>query len=333
MNKQTKPVVAFVYDFDGTLAPGNMQEHSFIPNISIDKEKFWEQVIKTSQQNSADNILIYMHEMLEKARHAHKPIRRGDIKAHGKGIPFFPGVREWFERTNRRGENLGLSVEHYIISSGLHEMIGETSISHNFKRIFASSFLYDANEIAIWPSLAVNYTTKTQYLFRINKGTLDVSDHSKINKFMQDKDRPIPFHRIIFIGDGETDVPCMRLVSDKGGYAIAVYQPHKKNAKHHATELLENKRARFATPADYSEGSKLDKLSSMILKAVAARETYERFLEDLVQIERNQHKKVSGIHKKSDKKTHPREAVTPFRSNAQKADPDGIRDLLRKKKH
>lgn len=272
MARSRKPIVAFCYDFDGTLSPGNMQEHGFLPDVGIDKAKFWKDVTRLSQENEADNILVYMHEMLEAARHARISVRREDIEAHGRAVTLFPGVGRWFDRINARAKALGLEAQHFIISSGLREMIRATPIAKHFERVFASSFLYDASGVATWPALALNYTTKTQYMFRINKGTLDVWDHSKINKYTPRDERPVPFSRMIFIGDGETDVPCMRLLVEQGGYPIAVYAPGAKKGRAKAKDLIEQRRASFIAPADYSEGKALDQIADGILKEIAARE-------------------------------------------------------------
>lgn len=276
MAKHIRPQVAFCYDFDGTLAPGNMQEHGFLPNVGIDKPTFWKEVSQEAKDHEADNILVYMREMLERARAARKPVRREDIEAHGRSVTFFPGVEGWFDRINERGKALGLSVEHYIISSGLREMVQASAIGHHFKKVFASSFLYDANGVATWPALALNYTTKTQYLFRINKATLDVWDHSKINKFSERTQRPVPFNRMVFFGDGETDVPCMRLLFEQGGYPVAVYEPRRKGARAKAEELIAQQRVKFVAAGDYSEGSELDKIADGILKHMSARVSLNR---------------------------------------------------------
>lgn len=271
------PVVAFCYDFDGTLAPGNMQEHSFLPELGADKDGFWAEVQALAKKHEADNILVYMRHMLDAAAHRGMRITREDFAKHGRNVTLFEGVEDWFSRINARGKELGLQVQHFIISSGIREMVQATKIAKQFKEIFASSFIYD--EItgdAVWPALCINYTTKTQYLFRINKGTLDVWDHSKINKFTPREERPVPFRRMVFFGDGETDVPCMRLMVDQGGYAVAVYEPGKKTAKDRVLSLLDQERAHFAGPGDYSEGRELDRIAAGILEEIAAHEALEK---------------------------------------------------------
>ena len=263
------PVVAIAYDFDGTLSPGNMQEHSFLPNIGIKAHEFWKLTQRLSKEHETDSVLTYMNLMLEKAKEAKVPIRWQDFKGHGKSIKLFKGVDKWFGHINSYAKELGLKIEHYIISSGLREMIEGTSIAGEFKKIYASSFKYDPNEVAEWPALAINFTTKTQYLFRINKGALDVFDVKRINEYVEMEDRPVPFKRMIFIGDGNTDIPCFSLVKSLGGYSIAVYKPKTKGAKKRAAKLVKDGRVNLIVPANYSRNSHIMKVVKVILDKIA----------------------------------------------------------------
>ena len=263
------PTIAIAYDFDGTLSPGNMQEHSFLPNIGMKARKFWKQAEELSKEHEADSILTYMNLMLEKADEAKVPVRRQDFRNYGKSIKLYKGVDTWFGQINNYGKKLGLKIEHYIISSGLREMIEGTAIAREFTKIYASSFKYDPNGVAVWPALAINFTTKTQYLFRINKGTLDVFDDKKINEFVKMEDRQVPFSRMIFIGDGNTDIPCFRLVKSLGGHSIAVYKHRTKGAKEKAAKLVEDGRVNFIVPADYSKDSQIMKVVQAILDKIA----------------------------------------------------------------
>ncbi len=247
--------LAIIYDFDGTLAPGNMQDRQFIPDIGMTAEAFWREVDSLAEENHADRILAYMYVMLEKAKSAGKPVRREHLSARSRGIRFFPGVESWFERITAYGCGRGVAVGHYLISSGNAEIIEGTAIAGKFSRIYASKFLYDDTGMAVWPALAINFTTKTQYLFRINKGAHDLNDSSAINRFVPRNERPIPFENMVYIGDGETDVPCFRLVKDLGGLSIAVY-PH--GARERAERYREEGRVNCVVPADYTEGGELD---------------------------------------------------------------------------
>jgi len=262
--------VAIAYDFDGTLAPGNMQEHSFIPNIGMTAENFWDMADQLARENEADSVLTYMNLMIKKANEAGVPIRKGDFRKHGESVKLFKGVKAWFDRINNYGRGKGLNLEHYIISSGIKEMIDGTPIAAEFEKIYASSFRYDANGVAEWPALAINFTTKTQYLFRINKGALEVYDNKRINEFLPMEDRPIPFKNMIFIGDGETDIPCFRLVKSLGGHSIAVYKPQTKGARAKAEKLVDDGRVNFVTPADYSTGRDIDTVVKAVLDKISS---------------------------------------------------------------
>lgn len=275
MAKKHIPFV-IAYDFDGTLAPGNMQEYDFVPALKIKPAQFWQEAKAMAVKQDADEILAYMRLMIEKAEAAQVRVRKENFTEFGAGIEFFPGVIDWFERINKYGKSKGVRVEHFIISSGLREMIEGTPIFKHFRRVYASGFMYNHNDVAHWPALAVNYTTKTQYLFRINKGSLDVHDNTVINKYVEQDERPVPFQNMLFIGDGETDIPSMRLVKDQGGHSIAVYPGNKRGARGKGEKLVKEGRANLTTPADYTEGSAMDKaVKGMIDLVVAQRNITE----------------------------------------------------------
>ncbi|HOP11088.1 MAG TPA: HAD family hydrolase [Oscillospiraceae bacterium] len=253
--QENNPVVALMYDFDKTLCTKDMQEYTFIPNIKMTAQDFWQESNSQAKNKKMDGILSYMQVMLEKAHAARQCIRREEFVKLGKDLEFFSGVESWFERINRIGNDLNVKVEHFIISSGLREIIEGSSIFNEFKEVFACEFLYDENDVACWPKNVVNYTTKTQFLFRINKGVLDISNDYDLNKYTPEDDRPVPFRNMIYIGDGLTDVPCMKLVKANGGYSIAVYQEGNQQK---VADLLLDKRVDFIQLADYTKGSELD---------------------------------------------------------------------------
>lgn len=270
--------IAIAYDFDGTLAPGNMQEHSFIPRLGIDKTAFWADANTRAREQDMDNILAYMQLMLQKADEKHIPVTRKAFLEHGKGIRFFNGVESFFDLINQYAASKGALIDHHIISSGVRDIIKGTSIARNFKNIFASGFVFNENDIAIWPALAINYTNKTQYLFRINKGIDNSYDNTLINKYVEYSKRPIPFSKMIYLGDGETDVPAMKMIKQEGGTAIAVYDPNKRkrkdkpSAKEICEELILQNRADYIAPADYSENSKLFNLLKILINKIVEEE-------------------------------------------------------------
>ena len=265
---------AIAYDFDGTLVPGNMQEHSFIPKLGIAKELFWAEANKMAEEHDMDEILAYMQLMLRKSNEQGIPIHRDDFIGYGRDIRFFPGVESYFDHINAYARQRGIDLDHHIISSGLREFISGTSIAHHFRNIFASGFKYDADGVAEWAALAINYTNKTQYLFRINKGIDNAYDNTLINKSMPEQDRPVPFSRMIYIGDGETDVPAMKMLKYQGGATIAVYNPlgkalpGKPSPKELCEELIRQERVDYVAPASYTESSKLVKTVQLLLDRI-----------------------------------------------------------------
>lgn len=275
MKKKTIPM-AIAYDFDGTLAPGNMQEYDFVPALGMTSKEFWHEATELENNHQADRILAYMRLMIQKAGAKGVPIRKDDFARYGKSIELFDGVKTWFTRMNKYASAKNVDLKHYIISSGIKEMIEGTPIAGEFHSIFASSFIYDHHGVAVWPALAINYTTKTQYLFRINKGSLNVCDHTQINKFIPDNERPLPFEHMIFIGDGETDIPSFRLVKDQRGHAIAVYKPRAAKAKEQSQELIAQGRVNFVAPACYTPGSEIEKMVKAIIDKVVADNTLEQ---------------------------------------------------------
>ena len=269
---QTRPLAVFAYDFDGTLAPGNMQEHAFIPDeLGMSHEDFWAETRLIAYAQRGDPILAYMHLMLAKARAKGIELSRDAWRRRGADLPLFPGVEGWFERQTARAAALGLDLRHFIISSGNRELIEGSPIARHFERIYASAFMFDDAGDAIGPALAVNYTSKTQYLFRINKWTLAEWDETAINKVMAKGERPVPFDRMAFFGDGSTDIPTMRLLTDQGGAAVAVYDLRSEKSIEAARRLREDGRARLDGVADYSEGSELDRIAQGLLVQMAAR--------------------------------------------------------------
>ena len=260
--------VALVYDFDGTLAPGNMQEFGFVKAIGKDSKGFWTKNHELATKNDANEILCYMYLMLQAAKNNNISLKRQSFQKFGSMIKLFNGVEEWFSLINQYGKSKGINVKHYINSSGLKEMTEGTPIAKRFENIYACSFLYNVDGVAYWPAVAVDYTTKTQFLFKINKGIREISDNRRINEYVAKEDRPLPFERMIYLGDGETDVPCMSVVKEQGGHSIAVYGNHKKKAT--AQRLIKENRVDFMCKADYSENAEIHTTVKLILDKIRA---------------------------------------------------------------
>ena len=259
-----KFTIALIYDFDGTLAAGNMQEYDFIPAVGKSNIEFWDESNRLAKEQDADQILTYMALMIHEAHAKGLSLRREAFQESGKRVELYDGVMEWFDRINTYGEERGVNIVHYINSSGLKEIIEGTPIADKFRKIYACSFLYNVDGIAYWPGVAVNYTNKTQFIFKINKGVESVYDTKQVNRFMEEKERPVPFSRMIYVGDGTTDIPCMRLVKNFGGHSIAVYNPKDESKRGEMSTLIRDNRVNHVCPADYSEGKEMD----IVVKAI-----------------------------------------------------------------
>lgn len=264
-----KFTVALIYDFDGTLAPGNMQEYDFIPAVGKSNKEFWHDANSLAEEQDADGILTYMAKMVQEARAAGLSLRREAFQESGRKVKLYNGVKEWFRRINAYGEERGLEILHYINSSGLKEIIEGTEIADEFRKIYACSFLYDIDGVAYWPGVAVNYTNKTQFIFKINKGVESVYDSKRVNTYIEEDKRPVPFKRMIYVGDGTTDIPCMRLVKNFGGHSIAVYNPDQKGARRDMNSLIRDNRVNYVCPADYSVDSEIDVVVKAIIDKIA----------------------------------------------------------------
>lgn len=270
---EEKTVIALLYDFDKTLCTQDMQNYSFIPSLGMAPGDFWREANGFGTEHQMDGILAYMYTMVRKSREKGVPLTRETLRRCGRNISFFPGVQDWFDRITKFGELLDVKVEHYVISSGLREIIEGSEIAGCFKEVYACEFFYDENGAPVWPKLAVNFTAKTQFVYRINKGVLNVSDDKALNASMPDEHKRVPFVNMIYIGDGLSDVPCMKMMRSYGGQAIAVYQSANRDA---VEELLRKDRVDFIFPADYREGTPLEMTVKNILRKMAvSQQLYE----------------------------------------------------------
>lgn len=274
MNEENKMAkIALMYDFDKTLCGKDMQEYSFIPSVGMTANDFWDEANKISVKSNMDRILAYMLLMIKLAKKNEVEITKESFNKLGKDVVLLKGVKTWFKRINDYGKSLGVEVEHYIISSGLAEIINGTSIAKEFKRVYACEFHYNNSGNADWPQQVVNYTTKTQFIFRISKGVLDTMDDKRLNSYTKASERTIPYRNMIYIGDGLTDVPCMTVVKDRGGESIAIYHRGEKQT---AEKLLREKRVTFMCKADYSQDSQLESIVKKIIKKMAITDELEK---------------------------------------------------------
>ncbi|MGN1208351.1 MAG: HAD family hydrolase [Christensenellales bacterium] len=279
MKKNKDNIIAICYDYDKTLAPkGSSFDYGFFEKLGITAHEFWQEVDSLRTLNCLDDVLSYMYFAVLKAKQLGVSITKEDYANFAKNAVYYKGVETWFARINRYAKKKGLVVEHYIISSGLKEFIENTSIAKNFKKIYASTYIYDKNGEPVWPAFAINYTNKTQYLYRIKKDVLEENDKNINDKFINHNSR-IPFKNMIYIGDSETDIPCMSIVVKNGGTSIGVYEdlPIKKELM---LKLFENNRINNYCYADFSENSELEKtVFKTIDKINQSNKTIENTLE------------------------------------------------------
>ena len=274
-----KKKVAIMYDFDETLAPGNMQEYAFIPTLKMSPNEFWQAAAEFAEKHNMDSILSYMYVSIQMVKEKKLKITREEFTKQGELIYFFDGVETWFKRINTYGKKLGLQVEHYIISCGLKEIVEGTKIAKEFKRIFACNFAYDEQtKEPIWASQAINFTSKTQYIYRIRKNKLDkLYDSYELNEYVEDRSTLLPYTNMIYIGDGETDVPCMKTIKLHGGNSICVYNPKSEKKQKIAKKLFKDGRVNFIAPADYTENSKIDLIIKDLLTKISLNNKIETY--------------------------------------------------------
>lgn len=264
-----KPIVAILYDFDSTLSRTDMQNFGFIPSLGMTPAEFWGATGKFSEETGCERTLAYLYMMQKLAAEKGIKMTKEWLKEQGKGIEFYNGVETWFDRINAYGKEHGVTVEHYLISSGNKEIVEGCKIAKQFKVIYGCEYIFDpVTGVPVWPKLAINYTQKTQYFFRISKGAVDANDDKGVNE--KAKEKRIPYSNIIYIGDGMTDIPSMIIVKDNGGKSIAVYPKGKEDR---VKDLYDDGRVNYVCPANYKEGSEIEKVMKLIIQGVAINES------------------------------------------------------------
>ena len=263
-------IIAIVYDFDGTLSPNNMQEDTIFPAYEIDKDKFWR---KTDElvAHGYERTLAYLKLLLHDESFKKKPLRKDDLQKLAGKIKFYPGVSDYLDRIHRFMKTIPevqekkIELEHYIISSGMKEILDGVEILKTFKKVYACELEYNREGEAVFPKLVINDTNKTQFLFRINKGKLEMSED--INSHMPEEQRRIPFRNMIYVGDSDTDVPSMTVVQKYGGHVIAVYKdvPPERTK---AVTMVKEKRADHFARADFREDSLLIKILRQTIRKI-----------------------------------------------------------------
>lgn len=266
-----KPIVAIMYDFDKTLSTTDMQNYGFIPALGMTPEEFWGATGEFSNKTGCERILSYMYMMIAKAREKGIKLTREFLRDCGKSIVYHPGVTTWFQRINEYGAAKNVKVEHYLVSSGTKEILEGCSIYDKFTKVYGCEFYYEGG-VPVWPKLAINYTQKTQFFFRIAKGVTNLKDDDSVNTKTGEEGYRIPYTNIVYLGDGMTDVACMTLVNKNKGYSIGVYTEDNKES---VAKIRQDKRCRFVCKADYTQDSDMEKVLKLIIDSVANRTVLE----------------------------------------------------------
>ena len=269
----SKTTIGILYDFDKTLCTTDMQEYAFIKNLGMTPEEFWGEAGRLTKLYEMEKILSYMLVMIQKCKEKGIPLTEDYLRSCGENVELFNGVATWFDRINAFGKSLGVNIEHYIISSGTYEIIQGTPIAKYFKKVFACRYVYDEHGEAVWPAHAINYTLKTQYIYRISKGVLDLTDDEGVNREQDESLRRIAYQNMIYLGDGMTDIPCMKMVKERGGKSIAVYPEGKGYT---IKPLVDDDRINYVCAADYSENSTLERIVKLMIENMAITEKLKK---------------------------------------------------------
>ncbi len=266
-----KPILAIMYDFDKTLSTTDMQNYAFIPALGLTPDEFWGKTGEFSARSGCERILSYMYMMIEEAKEKGINLTRDFLKSCGKNIEYYPGVRTWFKRINEYGLEHGICVEHYLVSSGTIEIVEGCDIYPEFTQAYGCEYYYDSEGHPVWPKLAINYTQKTQFFFRIAKGAISTTDDKTVNE--KTSVLRVPYRNIVYMGDGMTDIACMTLVKKNGGRSIALYSNESDEAK--VKQIFDDGRVSFYCKANYLKNSKLESYLKLIIDSIAVSEKIE----------------------------------------------------------
>ncbi|MDR4493327.1 MAG: HAD family hydrolase [Nitrospirales bacterium] len=257
---QPQNIIAIVYDFDHTLSPHYMQDHTILRHAELDPSTFWKSCTALIEARDYDQELAYMKRMLEEPRI--RSFSNQDLRGMGKELSFFPGVPDFFEELNGilkkpQYEEVPVRLEHYVVSSGLKAILDGSAVARHVRALFGCEFDEEDGHIS-FPKRTISHTQKTQFLFRVNKGLTDLKDD--VNDHMPEESRRVPFRHMMYVGDGPTDVPCFTVMKKNGGFALAVYNPEDQSRRsfEKCYQLtFHAERVHFMAPADYRPGSHL----------------------------------------------------------------------------
>ena len=269
---KNESILAIMYDFDKTLSTTDMQNYAFIPNLDMTPDQFWGSTTEFTQKEGVERILSYMYMMIYQCKKKGIKLTREYLNQCGKGIEFYPGVLTWFKRINDYGAAHGVKVEHYLVSSGTKEIVEGCKIFKEFTEAYGCEFYYNEEGEPIWPKLAINYTQKTQFFYRIAKGAIDVTDDNAVNA--KTSVLRVPYRNIVYMGDGMTDIPCMTLVKKSGGSSIAVYPKTEDSSK--VKQIYTDGRVSFISQADYSAGGPIERIFKLLIDRIELDKNLEK---------------------------------------------------------
>jgi hypothetical protein len=266
--------IAVVYDYDQTLSPTYMQDEVLFPAYGIDPARFWKKSQQLVRDEGWESELAYLKTLLDSL--PMDPPTNEDLVRLGANLKFYPGLPEMFGELNSLLNDahhaIGIRIEHYILSSGMKALIDGSALKPFVKEIFGCEFATDSHGRITFPKRVISHTQKTQYLFRINKGLLDLSQD--VNDHMPQELRPVPFPNMIYVGDGPTDVPCFTVMKQFGGQSIAVYNPNDPtlNSFRKCYQLSAHaNRIKHIAPSDYRSGSHLRLILDEMIREIANR--------------------------------------------------------------
>jgi phosphoserine phosphatase len=267
--------IAVIFDFDDTLGPDSTS--GYLKQAGVDDiASFWGEVGEMMKQDW-DPVPAYLHHMIQASKQGvSSPLTQDALRKWGKELPFFDGVQGLFDhiRSVVREANPRVSLEFYLISSGIGDVLRHTEIAHEFHDIWASEFHYDEQGIAVAPKRVVSFTDKTRYIFQIQKGIIGEASKGKpfdVNKKLNAQQIRVPMNQMIFVGDGYTDIPCFSMVKKEGGVSIAVYDKNHVEKWGNAYQFVADGRVSNLLSANYQEGSDLVNFLSMAVRSMAER--------------------------------------------------------------
>lgn len=267
--------IAIIYDYDQTLSPTYMQDEALFPEFGINPANFWQRCGELVRDQGFDNELAYMKVLLD-CLEMDRPTN-ARLRALGERLNFYKGLPEMFEEfrnglLSEEHQAHGINVEHYIVSSGLKALIEGSRLAPYIRKIFGCEFAVDERDRITFPKRVISHTQKTQFLFRINKGMLEMDED--VNDHMAPELRPVPFQNMVYVGDGPTDVPCFTVMRRNGGQAIAVYNPEdptRSSFKKCYQLCTHADRVKNIAPSDFRQGSHLRLLLEEMVQEIAER--------------------------------------------------------------